>query len=299
MAEIAITGASGRLGKELFEDSVWTGTHALTPCSRIENAAAGVLGHDRLADPNVLSRFDVLLHLAWGSVPSTATPEQSALDQQLLGRLLESAAKAGEIRGKPVLVIFPSTGAVYGNCERDSGNVETDPVTPIGEYAGGKAEAERLAGRLAKERNLGVATLRVANVYGFPGTDGPPQGVIPRLIRCALDGAVFERWGADAEKDYLHIDDLSSALLAVIERGLTGVFNVASGRSPKLSEVIGIVNQLTGEALEVRQKEGALIWDVTKNRIDPSRFVEAAGWSPNVSLEDGIRRLIGEMRASG
>tara|TARA_R110002096_G_scaffold104771_12_gene230740 strand:- start:2415 stop:3290 length:876 start_codon:yes stop_codon:yes gene_type:complete len=290
MASIAITGANGRLGRALRADPRWR-DNALQPCLRTADAELGAISVESLADPGVMGRFDAVLHLAWGVVPTTAeaNPRQvHEIELPLLDRLSKSATEA------QTHLLFVSTGAVYGNSERETGSIETDELNPVGEYARGKAAAETLI----QERNEQAAILRVANVYGVPGTAGPPQGVIPRIIQAALEGTVFEQWGVDSEKDYIHIDDLSRALLATIDQRISGIYNVCSGRTLRLSEMIALVENLTNRRIEVRAKEGELSWDVTRNRLDPSKFTAASGWKPEVELEDGVSRLVQEIGAS-
>ncbi|MEM1294211.1 MAG: hypothetical protein AAGH89_02530, partial [Verrucomicrobiota bacterium] len=84
MAEIAITGANGRLGKALRACPVWSAEHELTSVLRKSEVDSTSITFDRLCRPEVAARFHAILHLAWGAVPRTATPEQSAADCNLL-----------------------------------------------------------------------------------------------------------------------------------------------------------------------------------------------------------------------
>ena len=300
MASIAITGATGRLGRCFLSDPEWKGRHELTGFSRTADGDA-IRAFDELTDPAVIAGFDTVLHLAWSTVPKTAeeNPDQAAsVDLPLLQRLLDSAAAAGKPSAQPLHVVFFSTGAVYGNAPRDRGSVETDDPAPIGAYARGKWEAERLVGRFANAPGLRTTILRVSNAWGFPGNAGTPQGVIPHLIRAAIGNTTFMQWGGDVEKDYLHVDDLSRALLALFELPSgSGLFNLAAGRSYRLGEVIAIVEAITGSRIQVEPGE-PLPWDVSRNRLSADHFRGTTGWKPQVSFENGIARLMDEIRSS-
>ncbi len=299
MPSIAVTGSKGRLGSALFASSTG-GPVEWVRCARTEEPSEGVLASASLTDPTVMNQFDGLLHLAWGVVPKSAQehPELAReVDLPLLRQLLESAVKAGNRRAKPVQVLFVSTGAVYGNCLNEQGSQEADPAHPLGEYARGKADAEEMIREFVDQEGLCATIFRVSNLYGFPGTEGPPQGVIPRLIEAALTQTPFERWGTDALKDYLHVDDMISAIHLAFSKQLAGVYNVASGQAMLLSEVIAIVEQLTGQTIALRITGTDLPWDAARNRLDPTRWIEAAGWNAEVSLEAGIERLIEEMKS--
>jgi len=298
MASIAITGATGRLGRCFLSDPEWQRRHRLTAFAREADGEA-IRACDELADPGVIAEFDTVLHLAWSTVPKTAEENPdlaAAVDLPLLQRLLDSATAAGRDASRPLHLIFFSIGAVYGNALRDSGSVESDDPAPIGAYARGKWEAEQQIGRFAGSPSLRTTILRVSNAWGFPGNAGTPQGVIPHLIRAALDGSVFRQWGGDVEKDYLHIDDLSRALLTLFEQPAgPSLFNLAAGRSHRLGEVIATVEGITDRPITVEPGE-PLTWDVARNRLSTDRFRETTGWEPQVAFETGITRLVNEMR---
>ena len=137
--------------------------------------------------------------------------------------------------------------------------------------------------------------LRVSNVYGFPETDGPPQGVISRLIHAALENQTFHRWGADTEKDYLHIEDLATALSAAWEKQLTGVYNLAQGQTFRLSELIKLIETKTNRETPINVTVNAehVSWDVERNRVNPSKFIEDADWLPNAQ-ESTVIDMTGE-----
>jgi UDP-glucose 4-epimerase len=116
------------------------------------------------------------------------------------------------------------------------------------------------------------------------------QGIIPHTLRAAVEGRPLTLWGdGHARKDFLYYTDFLSALREVVDRRLTGVFNVGAGESHSVHEIIGLVEAHTGRKV-LTTTTPAHAWDVQDSRIDNSKLRAATGWSPQVTLNEGIRR---------
>lgn len=284
---IYVTGGNGRLARALFDRGIW----AADTLVKVELKREGdFISFEDLLEASELEQADEIVHLAWLTVPSTAEkqPETIEKDFESLRRLL---AAIGELEKKPRL-IFSSTGAVYGNAKHGKGSLESDEFDTTGRaYANAKHEAEKMI----QASGVPHVILRIANAYGAGGVN-TAQGVIPVLVDKAYKGETFEQWGEDTVKDYLHMDDLASALRAVVDHGeLNGVYNLASEDPKKLSEVIAAVKEATGRDFEVEEKHDAP-WDVRDNRLCAKKMREATGWEPKVDFVKGIEKVAEEMR---
>jgi UDP-glucose 4-epimerase len=108
------------------------------------------------------------------------------------------------------------------------------------------------------------------------------------VLSANSSGQPFTRWGSDSTKDYLHGSDCFRALDLIVRSRLQGLWNIASGRPTRLSELVSLVETTT--QLPITITNGPPVpWDVSDNRIDPSRFIAATGWNPLVSLETGLQ----------
>ena len=289
--KIAMTGARGRLGRVLREHFASAGDEVMA-FSR--NADAD---HAPLSSlPQVLEQgsVDVLLHLAWSTVPATAeqTPGiEWREDLPLLSDLLSTLATRDQ--SAPRLIFF-STCAVYGEAQFGQAFTERDEPKPKGWYASGKVAAEQLLERFRAEHGVASCILRVTNPYGFTQGAQCLQGVIPAMLLAAKQGREFTAWGeGDAMKDYLHIDDLCAAVDAVVRSNVMGTYNVASGVSRSLRDVAALVEKSAGASLKIRHTE-ARPWDVQHARYSHAALSEATGWQPKVGLEEGVARFAGE-----
>lgn len=281
MRRLVVTGARGRIGRALLR----SGLPGFDVVGVSRRDGDGFVPYGGL--PGLLGSGDVLLHAAWSVVPFTAERNPAAgrvVDLPFLDRTL-AALPAGS--ASP-LILFLSTGAVYGPSDGRP-MTEDDPVAPVGRYAAGKAAGE-LAVRGSGRPHL---ILRVSNLYGLDSTPEDAQGVIPRLIRCALSGDAFEQWGANPVKDYLYFDDFREALRLLIESGAAGLtVNVASGRAVGLDVIAGLIADGMGRPIRTTKRPQPA-WDATPNTLDIRRLHGLTGFAPRIPLADGLRRQIG------
>ena len=260
---IAITGARGRLAPSLIR--ALKGCH-ITPFSRTPAKAV----RDTRELPRLLSDFDAVLHLGWSTMPLVSEQNPGAEEQADLPFVRELMQAASEQRHDPQVIFF-STAAVYGNTGPAPATEET-PCRPLGRYAACKLAAEQiLAG------TPGACNLRITNVFGEFKSD-KPQGIVPVLYRACHTGSPVTIWGdGAATKDYLYLDDLAEALRAVLELRLTGTYNVSSGKSLSLLEIIRLVEEATGRTLQ-RTHTAHYPWDVEFSAVSSDRLTRATGW---------------------
>ena len=182
------------------------------------------------------------------------------------------------------LVNFSSGGTIYGNGEPPFD--EARPRVPISAYGKAKVEMERL---LAGRPGRGVS-VRIANPYGPGQYPAPGQGVISHWLFSLAGGTPIEVLGGlDAKRDYIYIDDLTAALVAlgrVPEVPLA--LNLGSGRGTPLGEVLAAVEAACHAANPQIITKGARNFDVRDTHLDITVAKALLGWAPRVQLEDGI-----------
>jgi len=297
--KVAITGARGRLGKELRRYCQECG-HEVTGFSRNPDAThqpLSLFGRALEKEP-----FEAVVHLAWSTVPSSAEIHPGIEwreDLPLLSAML-SDLDVLRANGKPApSFVFFSSCAVYGEASEDAVVFdEKCPPRPIGWYARAKTQAEELISAFAQRGNA-AAVLRVTNPYGYLQDERCLQGVVPAIIRAALNGGEFTVWGTDeAVKDYLHISDLCRAVDRVLTAGLRGTYNVASGHSASLRELIGSVESIIGRKVK-RKTASPAAWDVRRGRYSNQAFQAVADWTPQVALDEGLADYISMLQKAG
>jgi UDP-glucose 4-epimerase len=292
---ILLTGGRGRLASAIHEFQINQG-NGIQAFSR--TAGGGFQGLDDLLKPGLWEQAGCLLHTAWSTVPlvsERAPATEWETDLPWLARMLRHFGERGGRR--PVhFVFFSSGGTVYGNAAPGRSSREDDPLCPKGWHGLAKVQAETLVREACAHYHMPCTILRISNPYGMSSATVRPQGIIPILASCALDGSVFRLWGdGDAEKDYIHITDFNHAVDRVITEGITGTYNLCSGRSHSVKSVIKQIEDITGRMITVIH-EPAYDWDVVASRLDNRALCDATGWSPRVSLAEGLRECVDSIR---
>lgn len=278
--KVAVTGAGGRVAPLLIRE-LSIGGHKVIPYSRTASGAIRSLG---AFDGDV----DCVVHCAWSRLPfeAEADPDHFArVDLPLLRRILDATQASG------ARVVFLSSGAVYGNTGPESVD-ETRPPAPLGIYARGKLAAESCLAKLAPERSL---ILRTTNLLFSAGRNTDrPQGVLPKLVTAAKEGRNFELWGdGTAVKDYIHQQDFLSAFTALLNSHARGIFNVGSGTSLSLQEILAIVETTTGLRVPVVRRPH-FDWDVSQSHISVKKLMATTGWSAEMSSEEAVLQSVRE-----
>lgn len=290
--KVVVTGARGRLGLVLGE---W-----------LQNDGHEVIRFSRNADvkfaclsslpSRIRQGVDAVLHLAWSTVPASAEKSPGIEwrdDLPLLSAIASECASMREGKGKSPMLVFFSSCSVYGEMQpkRTGPFIEDDQLRPKGWYAAGKKAAEDLLEKF-RAQGLRALTLRVSNPYGFAQSSLNLQGFIPAALNAAMRGSRLSVWGdGSAAKDFLDVRDLYLALVAALTRQLSGTFNVCSGESHSLNDVIKLIENASGKKIAVEHSPPAP-WDVERGSYSNNLFRETAGWEPRFTLEQGINDFV-------
>jgi UDP-glucose 4-epimerase len=235
-----------------------------------------------------------VFHLAWATVPSTANANPLAdLQTNVAGtlRLLEALRPLPKI---PIM-FASSGGTVYGEAETLPLS-EHHPLRPKTAYGVSKTASEHYALLYRRLWGLDTRIVRLSNPFG-PGQDIRGRlGAASIFAARALAGERIEIWGdGSAIRDYIYVDDAISGLLATMSapRDRFGevdpVVNIGSGRGVSLRELVSLLTHLLGKPIEVLYKP-ARDFDVRANVLDITRAGRLVGWSPKISLEEGLSR---------
>jgi UDP-glucose 4-epimerase len=242
--------------------------------------------------------IDVVIYFASTSVPATSARDPTIEFEQSLVALnntLLAMSRAGVGR-----LLFPSSGGtVYGPVQTLV--TEDHPLAPTSGYGLGKVLAEETIRFYARTHGLTHTILRLSNVYGSAKRRQLPQGVIDVFLDDALNGRISQIWGSLAvERDYLFVDDMATAVSAVLRSGagVSETYNVGAGMSVALSEVVALIGQVTGGRHRFELDTGKPA-GVLRSAIDNSRLQAATGWRPTHRLAEGIEKTWSRKLAMG
>jgi nucleoside-diphosphate-sugar epimerase len=272
-----ITGASGFIGRHLAAALGAAGVEVL----RIARSA----GTDVMTDSLPLDGVNHVFHLAASVDPQTAWQDPvGVLQTNSLGtiRVLDQCRRSR----CPVTLASSYVYGAHGHIPID----ENLPAQPGNPYALSKFLAEEAGRGFAALYDLPVSILRIFNVYG-PGQS--ERFVVPHIMRQVLDPACLEVVVVDLapRRDYIHIDDVVRAFVATVGFPDFGIFNVGTGVSHSVQNVIRLGCAGAGVSKPWRQTGPTRIAEVSDTVAGIARIAEALGWRPRIDLAAGLRGM--------
>lgn len=291
---IAIVGGAGFIGTNLALAAIDRGYDIVVydTGDRLRRlASCGLPSHVGrrfmdLAAPDVLldPRIDGIVHLAALAHVDFSLYRPAFTVRNNIGCL--TAVLASAVRdGIPVL--FTSSIEVYGGNDGDQFR-EDSPLTSLSPYAASKIGCESVIASYRAAFGVRATTARLTNLYG-PWQ--APDRVIPRLIAQSLLGHRCQVV-RDRLRDFMHVDDVVTALFALLELNeWGGTYNVAAGEAVGLEDVSDAVLAAIGtgrrpEVIGPRPGDGRGRSLVASS----SRLQVKTGWKPVVSLAEGVER---------
>lgn len=233
-------------------------------------------------------------HAAQAEVPkSVADPGFDAQVNIVGGLNLLRACLDHDVRK----VIFSSTGgALYGEPDVVPAG-EDHPVRPLSPYGTSKYAFEQYLGTFQRTFGLEYTVLRYANIYGARQDFQSEEGrVVAIFASRMLEGRPVTIDGdGNQSRDMLHVGDVATANLAALERGTGGTYHVSTGIDVSVNELfrkLAILTDYTQEAQHGPRRRG----DVYRISLDNTRARNELGWSPQISLEEGLSLTVDYFR---
>jgi UDP-glucuronate 4-epimerase len=220
-----------------------------------------------------------------GRPTCAARPTPSTLGTSVLLGL----ARARGIRS----FVFASSSSVYGETKEGSFHEDAVADRPISPYAATKRAGELLCHADAHLHGLNCLALRFFTVYG---PRQRPDLAIRSFARRLLEGEEIPRFGdGTSERDYTFVSDTVDGILAALQRSRNGesryeVFNLGRGEPVTLNHLIEELAGALGVEARIRELP-AQPGDVSRTLASIEEAGSVLGYSPSVSLEDGIRQF--------
>lgn len=237
-----------------------------------------------------MSSVDAVIHLA-AQVAVTTSIERPLDDfnTNALGTL--NILEAVRRYSPKAHVIYASTNKVYG----DSPNGSFAPSTP---YGVSKATGDLYCQEYARTYGVRTTVLRQSCIYG-PHQDytSIDQGWVCHLAGQVIQEKPVTIFGDGTQvRDLLYVDDLVRLYDLILDKGITGVYDVGGGSdfSVSLNEALGFIEAKTGKVAQ-RQYAPWRLHDQKRYVADISE-VKKLGWSPSVSPMNGIDNMIDNIK---
>lgn len=242
---------------------------------------------------------DAVIHLAGQTfVPEAFRDPARTLQINLLGTLnLLQALKA---RGFTGTFLYVSSGDVYGQVSDDGFPItEQQPPAPCNPYAVSKLSAELLSLQWGISEGWPVV---VARPFNHIGTGQKEHFVIASAarqicrIRQGLQPPQLAVGDIDVTRDFLDVDDVVLAYLALLEKGTPGrIYNICSGREQSVRSLIEQLADIAQVEIQLTQDPKRLR-AVSQRRVCGShaRLHQITGWKPDTTTQQSLRAILSD-----
>jgi len=188
-------------------------------------------------------------------------------------------------------VIYISSYIVYPLSSKQVWKEILD-LNSINLYGAQKNIAELFLNVINHRTTIKGISLRISSVYG-PGMNN--SLTIPRWIDQAKSGRSITITGdISKEINYIYLDDVVDAILAALERGESGIYNIASENNVTLLQLSELIKDIIGGDVSIvlNNQFGSSSESHRQCKIDITKSIEKIGFKPKISLRDGISKLL-------
>lgn len=302
MKKVLVTGGAGFIGSHLCErlisegnrvvclDNMFTGSY--------ENISALLKHPDfEFVNANVINPLDFDVDRIY-NLACPASPIHYQYDPIMTAKtcvlgainVLELAKKTN------ARVLQASTSEIYGDpavhpqTEDYRGNV--NPIGPRACYDEGKRIAETLFFDYRRQYRVDGRVVRIFNTYGPKMLENDGR-VVSNFIVQALKGKDITVYGCGLQtRSFCYVDDLVDGLIRTMEKdNFSGPVNLGNPAEKTILQLAELIIQLTGSASKIVFGE-LPVDDPVRRKPDISLAKSVLGWSPKVSVSEGLEKTI-------
>ena len=197
-------------------------------------------------------------------------------------------------------VVIASSDKAYGE-STTLPYTEEHPLAGRNIYDASKSAADLLSSAYAKSYGLPIGIVRCANIYG--GGDLNWDRIVPGTMRSLLSGeAPIIRSDGTLQRDYLHVDDAVTGYLALGEALMAGhelgeAFNFGNGRPVTVLKIVDEIGKVLGRTDLTPIIKSDAPNEIPTQWLDASKAASRLGWTPGLTLAEGLRRTADWYRA--
>ena len=296
--DILVTGAFGFIGSNLAERLVRDG-HSVTALDNFhtgkeENLSSvqGKVKVLRMSSGEIgkaQGKFDAILHQGVYS-SSPMYKENPALTAKVLEEwiaVLEYVRKNDRTK-----LVFASSSSLYNGHappHREDMDIKVSDFYTEGRYA-----MERISHLYSDLYGIQSVGLRYFSVYGpHERSKGKYANLITQFLWDMKAGKQPVILGDGSQtRDFVYVGDVVEANLAALSYAKHGIFNVGTGKSTSLNDVVALLNRKLGTKIAPKYEQNRIKNYVAHTQADTAKAADALGFRAKVSLEEGAGRII-------
>jgi nucleoside-diphosphate-sugar epimerase len=167
---------------------------------------------------------------------------------------------------------------------------ETTPLRACSLYGACKIDLHKMIKSYVSEKGISYAWGRIFFLYG---PHEQPTRLVPSIILSLLQNQTANCLHGNLIRDFLYVEDVASAFVALLESNISGPVNIASGRPVSLKDIVNIIAEKLdkkeligfGKDSYPSNEPGILVAEVT-------RLNSEIGWRPKYDLDRGLEQTI-------
>lgn len=279
MIRIFISGSTGSIGSDLktaIQGKGFEVVESIDPKIRIEDPEY----FNVIEDPQSI---DVFYHLAARTfVPDSWEAPSEFLKVNVLGttHVLDFCVKHN-------INLIHMSSYIYGPAQYLPID-ENHPISVANPYALTKIMAEELCDFYGQNFGLKYNVIRPFNVYGSMKNKNM---LIPEIIGQVQNGGSIHVRSLEPRRDYIFQEDVIEFLIQAMNRFDNEIYNLGSGVSYSVEDIIDIIQQVWGTRLPVRSAEDKRKNEISETICDISKIKVKFGWEPRYSFKEGIIKM--------
>jgi UDP-glucose 4-epimerase len=302
--KVLVTGGAGFIGSHLVDRLLQEGYEVVV----VDNLASGKrrnvnreaefykldIQSSRLENVFRRERPAMVMHLA-AQIDVRKSVDDPVFDAQVNILGLLSVLQAAVRHGTRKVVFASSGGAIYGEQEKFPAP-ESHITQPLSPYGIGKLTGEHYLSYYQRVSGIQCVSLRYANVYGPRQDPHGEAGVVAIFVQKMLNGEqpVINGNGRQT-RDFVFVEDVVEANLAVMAKEVTGTYNVGTGRETSVNDLFRMLAELTASGMKELHgpaKKGEQMRSV----IDAARIRQDLSWDSRTTLQEGLKRTVDYFR---
>ena len=296
MRPLLLTGASGFIGSRCLARlsnnyDVLAIRRGPVPANsgRVRWARVNLLDPVAVRKIIQLERPSLLLHAAWRPVIGDVMKSPENLNW--MSATLELAQAFREAGGERIAVVGSCAEYdwSYGLCK--SG---ITPHEPNSLYGSTKHALRIALTAYAAEVGLDLVWPRIFFAYG-PGEH--PTRLVAAVIDALLDGRAAEISHGNQMRDYLHVDDVASGIVASLESGHSGPIDICSGEATSLKDIVHEIGHQLGREDLIRLGARPTSDDEVPLLVGDPLPLKKIGWLQRFQIKDGLANTIASARS--
>jgi len=189
-------------------------------------------------------------------------------------------------------IIVTSTAAVYKNISSDSILDENSLTQPSSPYGTSKLKMEEIISDFSSKNSINTIILRLFNVYGL-GQSPEYAGVISKFLSDIKNNCNLTIFGDGTQtRDFVSVHDvIDSIILSLNSNPLSGIYNIASGKSISILDLANFMIQESGKDLDINFKKSR-IGEIQFSRVSIQKAKNNLEFFPSFNIFDELKKLI-------